>query len=231
MGEQERRWAVERLLRDVGKASRIEWMREQLVKQIMDVFRDEAWEKWTRARTDLVEQSCALWIPIADLAEVLNRMPGPHLTLTDVNERRLAMDDVGSDEDWSRERLQAAYAEERTQGTEMRAILGRLSRLYGEILAAHWQEERAAQQRQKEAQHQAAEARVLSGADFQWRNTQGGRYCRRGGVLFRLERVESILRLYANAKLGERGGELVGSYKDQSAANRAVLQVSGLAKR
>lgn len=41
----------------------------------------------------MLESAACCWIPIADLRETLNRLPGPQLTLTDVTQRLAALEE------------------------------------------------------------------------------------------------------------------------------------------
>jgi hypothetical protein len=45
------------------------------------------WRKWEGAREGLLESAVGCWIPVVDLRDYLNGMPGPPLTVTDVAQR------------------------------------------------------------------------------------------------------------------------------------------------
>jgi len=49
------------------------------------------WRKWEGEREPLLRAASARWIPIEDLLDYLNGMPGPALTATDVIQRLRAI--------------------------------------------------------------------------------------------------------------------------------------------
>lgn len=50
-----------------------------------------AWQKWEGVREHLAHAAVICWIPREDLLEELNRLPGGKLTITDVEQRLLAI--------------------------------------------------------------------------------------------------------------------------------------------
>ena len=55
------------------------WASHLLAKEIVDKLdhREGIWRKWNEPREALVKSATECWIPIEDLREYLNGMPGP----------------------------------------------------------------------------------------------------------------------------------------------------------
>ena len=136
------------------------------------------WTKWDKDREELVSRAVDVWVPLDDLRDALNRLPGERLTPTDVEQRIYALRHEysgytrGPDEEL-KEASFAAYAEEKATGTEFIAILGWLE---------EWTwgaEERLRRKREEERRERVeqdkrnAEARLRSGADCPWTAAAG----------------------------------------------------------
>jgi hypothetical protein len=137
------------------------------------------------------------WIPIEDLRQYLNTVPGARLTQTDVEQRLRAIQEERYDL-YPDSRMQAAclarYKLERDAGTEMSAIiraLSEFSELESERMRVEqersWKETRAKQQ-------EALRQRLLSGADCKWISLEGPSeyFCRTNGRLFRLTKGKDL---------------------------------------
>lgn len=191
------------------------------------------WQKWTAEREALLKSAVGCWIPIEALREYLNELPGPPLTMTDVGQRLRAFEEEPyanyPDEDL-RDGCLAIFAREKAEGTELPAIIGYLSE-YVEGEQERIRLERAAQYKRMRAQErQAAEQRLLSGADCGW--TQIGKapiwYCRSNGRTYRLtptsDKRWEMHRI--DAVSAEEKGTLIGRYGGRGDATKVVAHIA-----
>ena len=85
------------------------------------------WRKWDNNREEFLKSAAHCWVPIEDLRDYLNGMPGPKLTNTDVAQR-LQVHYVEPYVSFPNEDLQvgclAIYEREKGEGTELPAIIG-----------------------------------------------------------------------------------------------------------
>jgi hypothetical protein len=72
-------------LRHIRDGYAIRKLSAQIVRRLDR--RGGLWEKWEGEREPLLKAAAATWIPLEDLRDHLNRMEGPRVTLTDVEER------------------------------------------------------------------------------------------------------------------------------------------------
>lgn len=189
------------------------------------------WSKWGGPREDLIRAACPCWIPLSDLAEALNQLPGPHLTDTDVSGRLQIMQEELSD--WPLDRwrsgCEAIHAEEKQAGTELMASLVRI-RTFIDDEEARYYEERQLEYREKVAADKAAlEARFLAGADCKWTPIQGSmtHYCRVNGRAFRLTKAsDGRHELERIASHESKEGVLIGRYGRRGDATAAIKDVA-----
>lgn len=240
MSDDERVWAVKELLFDYVKSPSLRHIRDphSVIKLAQEIVRrldrsNSVWRKWDGQRELLVKSALGCWIPVEDLREFLNRMPGPQLTTTDVAQRLKAFED----EEYYRypkEELQsgclAIYEKEKAEGTEMPAIIG--------LLRDHVEEEEErlrVEQEQRYRQHQEQdrlerEQRLLSGADCKWTQLKGSRhwYCRSNGRTYRLSPTDDKMwHLYRVMTVqDDEEGPLVGKYHVRGDATKAVAKVA-----
>jgi hypothetical protein len=89
------------------------------------------WTKWDKDREEIIGRAVDVWVPMDDLLDALNTLPGEKLTATDVDQRLYALRNEhggysrGPDEA-IKEASFTAYDEEKAKGTEFIAILGSL---------------------------------------------------------------------------------------------------------
>nr|WP_025824927.1 hypothetical protein [Acetobacter persici] len=147
----------------------------KLARRILETAKGpkSLWTKWSSDREDVIKRAADVWIPLDDLREALNVLPGENLTATDVEQRLNAVRSElggythGPDETLKEEAF-TAYATEKAKGTEFIALLGWMEDwMWGaeEILRRKQTEER---QRRIEQERRQAEARLRSGADSPW---------------------------------------------------------------
>ncbi len=210
----------------------------KLAEQILRIAIDRGlWTKWGPDRDEIAERAANLWIPLDDLREALNTLPGPVLTKVDVEQRirDFREKQYGSypKAEMEAEAL-AAFAEEKAKGTEFIAVLGHME---------EWcwgGEERLRQKREKDRREQiakekqVAEARLRNGADCPWTAATDitDLHCCKNGRLYRLRALQTadkfepafeVLRVdYLDAKRGRP----VGRYRTRSDASKAVANVA-----
>lgn len=230
---------VKRLLFDYVKSPSLRHIKDpyMLIKLAQDIVKkldrgNSPWTKWTGPREQLVESATACWIPIGDLQDHLNRMEGPKLSFSDVEQRLKAFPDERYSEyprDELRESCVAVYEAETALGTDMPAIVGVL-RDHIEKEEERLRQEQDAHFRQlRQAEAAAAERRLLSGADCKWTPQQGTKdvYCRVNGRLFRLTNTsDKRVELYRSENLEAGRGTLLGKYLKRGDATKAVAQIA-----
>jgi hypothetical protein len=239
MLEDDRIHIVKQLLSEHIKSPSLRHIKDpyMLIKLAQDIVKkldrgNSPWTKWTGSRELLAESAIACWIPVSDLQDHLNRMEGPTLSFSDVEQRLKAFADERYSEyprDELRESCLAVYEAEKLRGTEMPALVGVL-RDYVAREEERLRNERDAQLRQlKEAQAAAAEQRLISGADCRWTPRKGTKdvYCRANGRLFRLTAtLDKRVELYRSATVDGDKGTLLGKYLSRGDATKAVAQIA-----
>jgi hypothetical protein len=162
----------------------------------------------------------------------LNRLPGPHLTQTDVLQRIKAF----QDEDYynyPNDELQTGclelYEKEKVAGTELIAIIAAV-REYAENEEARLSKERhEAYKRQAQAEQLAKEQAFLSGAECKW--TQIGKspelYCRINGRTYCLSpTADKMWQAFRTASVDDRNGRFIGKYKRRGDASKAIQEIA-----
>jgi hypothetical protein len=210
----------------------------KLAEQVLQLATDRGlWTKWNPDREEIAERAANLWIPLDDLHEALNALPGSALTKVDVEQRirDFREKQYGSyPKGEIKAEALAAFAEEKARGTEFIAVLGYMEEWY-------WgAEERLHQKREKDRREQVAqekkvaEARLRNGADCPWTAATGitDLHCCKNGRLYRLRALQptnkfepafEVLRVdYLDAKRGRQ----VGRYRTRSDASKAVANVA-----
>ncbi len=240
MSQRDRASAIMDLLTDYVKSPSIRHIRDsgalyRLARGIVDRLErnDSLWRKWNSPREDLARLAQPCWIPVSDLRDALNDFPGPTLTNTDVAQR---LESFWLDEHESlpnedlKEGSLAIYHEEKAAGTELRAIIGRLrmhleaeeQRLFTER-QQYWEKKR-------EEQKQAAQDRLMSGADCPWTQQPKSNhfYCRRNGRTYRLSPTkDDMLRLFRVQKVDDdERGDVLGNYQSRGDATKAVKEIA-----
>src|SRR3989344_2015432 len=167
--------AVRRLVTSYLRSPSISHMRDphsvdRLVEQILGAIDREpsVWRKWLAERETFLQAAAPYWLPLEDLRNFLNGLPGPPLTLTDVEQRVRAINDspfTSRRDEELRPGCEALYAREKAEGTELAAIVGALEDfVYFEGLKL--EAARAdARRRRIEDERLALEQGFLSGAD------------------------------------------------------------------
>jgi len=240
MIDDDRVWEVRRILDDYLKSPSLKHIRDPhsvlcVAKAIVKRLdrRNGVWQKWEGEREALLKAAVGCWIPVVDLRDYLNGMPGPSLTNTDVAQRLRAFEEEPyaeyPDEDL-REGCLEIFTREKAEGTELPAIIGALSE--------HLERERERQRHEREARYKAmreqervaAEQRLLSGADCKW--TQVGKsrewYCRVNGRTYRLTpTADKRWDLHRVATPSPEGKcDLIGRYGGRGDATKVIAKVA-----
>lgn len=238
MYDHEKISAVRSLVFDYVRSPSLRHLRDPhsvngLVKRIIETIGNVSpvWTKWEGEREALLRNAAGTWIPVEDLRGFLNQLPGPRLTLTDVEQRLRAVYEEPYSQ-YPNERLKegtlALYRREVAEGTEMAAIIGALQEYTdNEADRLRREDEEAYRARQKE-EREALEQRFLSGADCKWTPVSGSKaiYTRINGRAYRLSPTKDMrLDLHRIVELQD-AGKLVGTYRSRGDASKALLKMA-----
>lgn len=237
--ETERLWAIKRQLFEYVKSPSLKHVRDpnSVHKLATEILRsvDQAssvWRKWDGVREDVVKAASCCWLPVEDLRAFLNELPGPELTVTDVNQRLRAIWEEAAfnayPNDDVKEGCLSLYTAERAAGTEMMAIISAIQ----EFIEAEEErlrvEREAAYRRSQEEERVRQERMFMAGADSPWIKIGASKdlFSRKNGRTFRISQGKdkrwSLFRI-ANV---EDAGELVGVYAGRGDANKALKQIA-----
>lgn len=190
-----------------------------------------AWRKWDAPREELVKAAAPCWIPMADLTDHLNEMPGPYLTGTDVAQRMRAFQDsdvAACPNDRLREGCLELFAREKAEGTELPAIVGAIQEFIQKGETCLKAEQEAHYKAAQEAKRRELEERFLAGADCKWTPIEGSKavFCRTNGRAYRLAPTrDGVWELYRVERVGDQGVH-IGRYRHRSDATAAVSKVA-----
>lgn len=237
--ETERLWAIKRALFEYVKSPSLKHVRDpnSVHKLATEILRsvDQAssvWRKWDGVRDNVARAAACCWLPIEDLRAFLNELPGPELTLTDVNQRLRAIWEEaafnGYPNDDVKDGCTSLYVSERAAGTEMMAIIGAIQEFI-ETEEERLRIEREARYHQSQEEERVRQQQMfMAGADTPWIRvgTSKDLFCRKNGRSFRISQGKdkrwSLFRI-ANA---EDAGKLVGVYVGRGDANKALKQIA-----
>lgn len=237
--ETERLWAIKRRLFEYVKSPSLKHVRDpnsvhKLATEILQSV-DQAssvWRKWDGVREDVAKAASCCWLPVEDFRAFLNELPGPELTVTDVNQRLRGIWEEaafnGYPNDDVKDGCQSLYRAERAAGTEMMAIIGALQ----EFIEAEEErlrvEREANYRRSQEEERLRQEQMFMAGADTPWIKLGKSKdlFCRKNGRSFRISHGKdnrwSLFRI-ANS---EDEGKLVGVYAGRGDANKALKVIA-----
>lgn len=240
VAEDERIWAVKYHLIDYVKSPSLRHIRDphSLHKLAQEIVRqldrsNSIWKKWDGQREVLLKSALNCWIPIEDLRDFLNQMPGPPLTTTDVAQRLRAFEDEDH-YSYPNEKLQPGcltlYEKEKSEGTELPAVIGLLRDHVEREEERLRVEQQERYQKSREEDRITREQRLLSGADCKWTQFQKSPhwYCRANGRTYRLSPTEDKKwNLYrVNSVSNDEKGVLVGKYQGRGDATKVVADVA-----
>jgi hypothetical protein len=189
------------------------------------------WRKWNGSRETVLRSAVECWIPIEDMRAHLNSMTGPTLTTADVGQRLRTFQEeerTWPDDD-IREGSLDLYEREKTQGTEMPAIIGMLQEYTEQEKERLRQEQQARYRAHVENERNALEQRFLSGADCKWTPVKGstGVYCRTNGRVYRLlPTADKMWTLNRVDSVDDLEGAYIGKYRYRGDAGKALKQIA-----
>ena len=238
MFDDNRAITVRRLIFDYVRSPSLRHVRDPhsvgaLADQIMKAIDREpsVWRKWEGQRETLLRSAACCWIPVGDLRDFLNGMPGPVLTLTDVSQRLRSFQEepyASFPNDELQEGCSALYERVKAEGTELPAIIGALQ----EYVEAEEERLRKAREdawrKRQEEERQALEQRFLTGADCKWTPIQKSRdlYTRINGRAYRLapskDKRWELYRIEAADDVGAR----IGTYGSRGDANKVIAKIA-----
>ncbi|MDX9862696.1 MAG: hypothetical protein RBS99_17450 [Rhodospirillales bacterium] len=237
MPEDVRLDVVKSLLFDYVKSPSLRHIRDphavnKLAREITSVFRGPTvWRKWDGQREALLRQAINCWIPIEDLHEYLNGMPGPNLTTTDVAQRLRALweeDYASYPNDVLQESCLALYEKEMAAGTELPAVIGALQEhVEGEERRLRVEQKTAWRMRVEE-ERIALQRRFLSGADCKWTSIEKSKelYRRINGRSYRLSpTADKLWKLFRIDSVGDEG-VLIGKYSYRRDVNKLLAKLA-----
>jgi len=238
MFDNESLYAVRRLLFDYVRSPSLRHIRDphsvdRLAEAIVGATRREPtlWRKWEGEREALLKGAALCWVPVEDLFDFLNAMPGPMLTLTDVSQRLRAFQEepyASYPNERLREGCLSLYEEEKAAGTELPAIVGVLQEHVDAEEDRLRQEHEAAWRQRQEEERVALEQRFLAGADCKWTAIQKSRdrYTRKNGRAYRLSPTKDkqwdLFRIEGVDDCGAR----IGTYGTRGDASKALAKLA-----
>ena len=218
-----------RTRRQIADYFGIDSLSREIVRRLEDQF--AIWRKWSPPREAVAKSAVGCWIPLEDLQAFLNEMPGPTLTPTDVAQRLRAFceEDCEQANEALKDGCLEIYEDEKAQGTELTAIIGRLHEHVDreEVRLVHEQWEH--QKRQADEKRQALEQSILTGEDCRWTPVANSSdvYCRVNGRTYRLAPKEGKTRnLFRILSIDDAKPRLIGKYSNQTEATKVVAQVA-----
>lgn len=238
MFESDRAAAVRKLVTGYLGSPSVRHMRDphsidQLVDQILAAIDREpsVWRKWQGERETFLKAAAPYWLPLDDLLQFLNEMPGPALTRTDVEQRVRAINDAPfasrRDEDL-RPGCEALYAREKADGTELAAIVGALED-YVYFEGMKLDAARAEARRQRiEGDRLALEQRFLSGADCKWTAIRKSPelYTRINGRAYRLSPTRDKRWELLRIQSVEDAGARIGVYGSRGDVTKVLARLA-----
>jgi hypothetical protein len=240
MADDERIWEVKQLLFDFVKSPSLRHIRDphSLHKLARDIVTridrgNSIWRKWDGPREVLLKSALGCWIPIDDLRDFLNRMPGPPLTTTDVAQRLKVFEEEPYTP-FAREEFRsgclALYQKEKAAGTELAAIIGLLREHVDHEEDRIRVEQQESYKRWREEDRAAREQRLLLGADCKWTQLQKSPnwYCRVNGRTYRVSPTKdkkwNLCRV--NSVSDDEKGVLVGTYQGRGDATKVIAEMA-----
>jgi hypothetical protein len=191
------------------------------------------WKKWEGPRDIALASALDCWIPKDDLLAYLNGLRGPHLTLTDLEQRMkhlIEVDSIAFPEPKLRTECLAIYQAEVEAGTEMPAIIGRIADYNISQFQRLRDEEHEEERLRFEKARLERERKLLSYADCPWTQIKGSQcfYCRKNGRLFQLKpNSDKSWNMYRVQEIDDTArGDLIGRYRSRGDAAKVVAKAA-----
>ena len=135
MTDEERLSEIRRILYEYSNRPPLKFPLEsaipKIARRLLDTARGPSslWTKWDKDREAVAQRAAILWVPLDDLRDALNSLPGEPLTAIDVEQRLYAIKQeqggygYGADDELKEASFEA-YRQVKATGTEFIAILG-----------------------------------------------------------------------------------------------------------
>jgi hypothetical protein len=238
MYDAERIYAVRRLLYEYVRSPSLRHLRDQhsienLTQRIIEAVdcQPSVWRKWEGEREALLRGAAECWVPVEDLRQFLNSLPGPKLTATDVTQRLRALHEE-SYSSYPDERLQEGcieiYKREVAAGTEMPAITGAIREYVEQESERLRREAEEAYRESQREEREALERRFLTGADCKWTPIGGSRalYVRKNGRAYKLSPTKDKRWELRRIKDVDDPGKELGIYGSRGDASKALTKLA-----
>jgi hypothetical protein len=238
MYDHERIQSVRRLLSEYVQSPSLRHLRDprsidSLTQRLIQAVDREptVWRKWEGEREALLRAAADCWVPLEDLRQFLNCLPGPALTGTDVAQRLRAIHEEPYStypDERLREGCLELYARETAAGTELPAIIGALREYVEQEQELRRIEAEAARRERLKEEKDALERRFRAGADCKWTSVGGSKalYIRKNGRAYRLSPTKDqrwdLFRIQDVVDPGAR----VGVYGSRGDANKALAKLA-----
>lgn len=189
------------------------------------------WRKWEGEREAVMRSAVDCWIPIEDLRQFLNSMPGPKLTLTDVEQRLRAVNEEPYStypDKYLQEGCLEIYKREVSNGTELPAIIGALREYVEQESERRRHEREAAYREAQKEEREALERRFLAGADCKWTPVSGSKalYTRKNGRAYRLVPTKDKRWELFRIQEVEDPGKRIGIYGGRGDVNQVLVKLA-----
>ena len=239
MAEDERLWEIKRQLHSFTKSPSLRHVRDPyfLDKLARDILKAVdrnigPWEKWVGSREVILKSAAYTSIPIEDLRDYLNQLPGQKLTATDIAQRLRAMHEDSytpyPDEALANACLEI-YRRERELGTEMIAIIGLLEEYVEEERHRRFRESEQKRREEIALEKAMARERLLSGADCKWTQLDEPNlfFCRTNGRLYSLKRNSDKRWVLSRVKdTSDQKGQIIGVYAGKGEPTKVVQVIA-----
>lgn len=236
----DRKSMIYRLLADYVRSPSLRHLRDdrslhKIANEIVQNLdqRSAVWKKWEGKRNAVLKSALECWIPKVDLLAFLNGLPGPQLTMTDLEQRMkhlIEVESIGYPEPKLEPECLAIYNAEVEAGTEMAAIIGRLSDYTLNQFERLRKEEQEEERLRLEEARLERERRLLSYADCPWTQIKGSKfaYCRKNGRVFQLKpNTDKSWTMYRVQEVDDlTKGEMIGRYRSRGDASKVVAKAA-----
>jgi hypothetical protein len=191
------------------------------------------WTKWNVPREALLKSAAECSIPVEDMRDFLNEMPGPELTATDVSQRLRALLEENLFLSYPTEKRKqgslAIYEREKALGTELPAIIRAIQEHVEQEKERGRIEHEAYRRAYAESERISLEERYMSGADCKWTSLEKSKelYCRINGRAYCLSPTsDKMWNLHRIQSVEDTNGVFIGKYRYRRDAGKALAQLA-----
>lgn len=191
------------------------------------------WTKWTAPRDTLLTSAAECSIPVEHMRDFLNNLPGPELTTTDVSQRLRAIHNedpfIRIPTAEMREGSLSIFDKEKSQGTELPAIIGAIQEYIDQIKEQEGIQAESDRQARLERERIELEEKFLSGSDCKWVSIDDSKelYCRVNGQAYSLYKAgNKTWNLNRINSIEGPSRTFIGSHQNREEATKALTQLS-----